>query len=377
LQALSGLTLLPSTITPPAWLHVEPPFPAAEVLPARNAVVHLPSLVERKSDFRLAPTPMFFSTFALDYDFVLDAPPPVKWFAFLSKLWPDDPAAIQLLQTWFGYCLTGATSQQKILLIVGPKRSGKGTIARILRALIGPQNVAGPTLSSLAMNFGLWPLVEKQLAIISDACLSGGRSDQDAIVERLLAISGEDAVTVDRKNLQPVTLQLPTKFMVLTNELPRLGDASGAVASRFLLLPTPRSWFGQEDLGLTDRLLTERPGILLWAIEGWRILQEQGRFIQPASGLDLHETLTDLSSPVRAFVDENCVIETGSQVGKSDLYTAFKTWCEGQGMRNPPLDSTFGRDLLAACPSVRAARPRDGKERCHVYMGIRLKACGE
>ena len=37
----------------------------------------------------------------------------------------------------FGYCLTGDTAQQKIFMIVGPRRSGKGTIARILRALVG------------------------------------------------------------------------------------------------------------------------------------------------------------------------------------------------------------------------------------------------
>ena len=32
------------------------------------------------------------------------------------------------------------TSQQKALMLVGPKRSGKGTIARILEAVIGPHN---------------------------------------------------------------------------------------------------------------------------------------------------------------------------------------------------------------------------------------------
>ncbi len=46
-----------------------------------------------------------------------------------------------------------------MLLIVGPTRGGKGTIARVLTHLIGPDNVAGPTLASLASNFGLAPMI--------------------------------------------------------------------------------------------------------------------------------------------------------------------------------------------------------------------------
>ena len=49
----------------------------------------------------------------------------------LDQLWAGDSESIAALQEWFGYCLTNDTRQQKILMIVGPKRSGKGTIARV------------------------------------------------------------------------------------------------------------------------------------------------------------------------------------------------------------------------------------------------------
>jgi putative DNA primase/helicase len=79
-----------------------------------------------------------------------------------------------------------------------PRRSGKGTIARVLTALLGRDSVVSPTLASLQTPFGLAPLIGKPLAIISDARL-GSRSDQAAITERLLSISGEDGLTIDRK----------------------------------------------------------------------------------------------------------------------------------------------------------------------------------
>src|SRR5262249_3134060 len=154
---------------PPAWLDGDGPFPAEEVLVAGNGLVHLPSFVAGKKDFFRDPDITFFSLNALDYDFLPDAPTPKNWFDFLGQRWGKDAEAVGLLQEWFGYCLAPDTSQQKILLIVGPKRSGKGTVARVLTRLVGRKNVAGPTLSSLGTNFGLWPLLGKTLAIIHDA----------------------------------------------------------------------------------------------------------------------------------------------------------------------------------------------------------------
>ena len=71
-----------------------------------------------------------------------------------------------------GYMLTSGLKHQKMFLIVGPKRSGKGTIAEIIRQLVGPMNTASPGLNSLGPKFGMQTLIGKQVAIISDARLT-------------------------------------------------------------------------------------------------------------------------------------------------------------------------------------------------------------
>jgi putative DNA primase/helicase len=263
--ALAACCLVPHTVEQPAWLDGAGPFPAREVLLARNALVHLPSLVSGRPCL-LPPTPRLFSATAVDYDFDPAATCP-EWLRFLDALWPQDRGSVELLWEWCGYLLLPNTNLQVILLIVGPPRSGKGTVARVLRVLLGPANVVAPPLASLQQNFGLAPLIGKSLAIVADARVSG-RSDIALMVERLLSISGEDAQTIDRKYREPLTSQLPTRFMLLTNELPWLKDASGALASRMLVLRLERSWLGQEDRGLTDRLLAQAPGILNWAVAG-------------------------------------------------------------------------------------------------------------
>ena len=152
-----------------------------------------------------------------------DAPLPLLWLRYLDQVLDDDEA-ITCLQDWMGYLLTSDTAQQKILFMEGPPRSGKGTWARIMAALLGKQSVAGPTMSQLSEHFGLEPLITASLALISDARI-GGRTDKSTIAERLLSISGEDTLTVGRKHILAWTGKLPTRIAILTNELPALGKA--------------------------------------------------------------------------------------------------------------------------------------------------------
>ena len=255
-----------------------------------------------------------------------------------------------------------------MLLIVGPRRSGKGTIARVLTRLVGASNVAGPTTSSLAGQFGLQPLIGRSLAIVSDARFSG--ENIQTVIERLLCISGEDTLTIDRKHMTSVTMKLPTRFVFLTNELPRLNDASGALAGRFMMLKLTESFYGREDKALTDKLLTELPGILNWAIEGWKRLRERKFFIQPSSVEDALRDMEDLSSPVGAFVRQRCEIGPGLRVWLDDLYAAWKSWCEADGRVTVTTKQTFSRDLMAAVPGVAT---RVGTNGFRFYQGISLK----
>ena len=47
------------------------------------------------------------------------------------------------------------------------------------------------------------------------------------------------------------------RFTILTNELPRLTDASGAIASRFVILKLTESFLGREDKELDVKLADE------------------------------------------------------------------------------------------------------------------------
>jgi putative DNA primase/helicase len=337
------------------------------MLPCRNGLLHLPT------GKLLPPTPRFFSPNALDYDYDPNAPEPRLWLRFLAELWSDDPQSIGTLRDWFGYMLTPDTKQQKIMMLVGPKRGGKGVIGRVLRGLLGDQNVCNPTLAGLGTNFGLEGLVAKTAATISDARLSG-RTDLASVTERLLSISGEDGVDIGRKYLPPLTgCRLPVRFTILTNELPKLTDSSGALVGRLIILRMCKSWYGSEDRNLTDKLLAEKPGILRWAIEGWRHLHERGHFEQPQSGQELRQTMEDLSSPIGAFLRQCCEVGPNYEADPDKVYEFWRAWCQGIGKDNAGEKNVFSRDLHAVVPELKTKQRREGGRMVRYYCGIRIK----
>jgi hypothetical protein len=63
-QSLTGQCMVKGKVAQPSWLTPDPPFPATDVLPCRNGLVHLPTLVEGRNGFH-APTPLFFSPYCL------------------------------------------------------------------------------------------------------------------------------------------------------------------------------------------------------------------------------------------------------------------------------------------------------------------------
>jgi putative DNA primase/helicase len=360
-EALAAICILPKDRDQPSWLDDRR---TGVIVSVANG------LLDIETRRLLLHTPQFFNQTSVPFDYNPKANAPTKWLEFLAELWPAESAAILVLGEWFGYVISGRTDLQKIFLNVGPTRGGKGVIARVLTALVGRQNMAGPTLNSLGGEFGLAPLIGKVLGVISDARF-GGR-DSNIVIERLLSISGEDTLTVNRKYRDQWTGKLPIRLHIISNELPKLGDASTAIVGRIVLLLATRSWLGKEDHDLEPTLCKEFPGILNWALEGLaRLTNADGRFTRLPSADEAIVAMRDLASPVAAFVRERCRLD--GEIAVDALYIAYCSWAADNGHAKPTKQN-FGRFLGAAFPLIRVIRPRDGETRPRRYCGIALAA---
>ena len=368
-HAMQAATLLSETAEPGDWIGdpKKGPAPGEVFISVKNGILRIPGQKQAEH------TPDLFNLVQVPFKYDDAAADPRRWLKFLGELWPGDTESIQALQEWFGYVVSGRTDLHKMVLLVGPTRAGKSAIARVLGGLVGPANVAAPSLATLGANFGLQPVIGKPLAIIPDARLGRGANQ---IVERLLALSGEDLVTVDRKYKEPWTGRITARFMIITNEIPRLGDASAAIAKRFVLLVIEPSFLGKEDPGLTDKLLIELGGIFKWALDGLDRLDRSGKFVEPAASKDATRTMEDLTSPVAAFIRDRCVLGPDYKIPVIDLFKVWKDWCETTETR-PGTAIVFGRNLSAAHPAIHRVRRRAGGKRLYEYEGIAARPADE
>jgi putative DNA primase/helicase len=350
----------------------------------------------------------FYTFNYLPFDYKPEAECP-EWTKFLSQIFTKkkesaewdgedfvgkydnsaDGTAIFIIQEWMGYFITSETHLQKIFAIVGPKRSGKSTIGKVIRALVGPKNTASPTLTSLATEFGLQPLLNKTIGIIGDANISGKASDILRAVERLKSISGEDSQQVNRKNKTHLEVgRLITRFVIIANEMQDLRDSSGALASRFNFLVTTESFLGREDMQLEQKLIKELAGIFNWALEGLFRLRKRGFMLEHPASKESRADFEAVSSPMTAFVNEWCQVGPDKWVPVDALWKAQSGWCKKNGRGDGFSKQKFALKIKSVVPGIVKERRRlelstleaeytmdrsSGDNRVHVYMGIDLK----
>lgn len=284
---------------------------------------------------------------------------PGRWLSFLhDELWPGDHETVETLRQWFGYVLSGRTDLQKMLIVIGPPRSGKGVIAHVLTRLLGGEDaIASTTLTGIGERFGLANALGKKLLLIPDARVA---SNTKNIVERLLRITGEDAVNVDRKNKDEFSVKLGCRVMIMSNEMPSLKDASQALAERMMPLRMRNSFVGREDPRLKDRLDDELGGILRWALDGLDQLRPlDARFTLSASTQrELIEVRRDMS-PVTAFLRESCTVDPVGWVSSSVLFDMWCAWVVENEAGDVMDARWFGRKVAASGLPVET-RKRNG-----------------
>jgi putative DNA primase/helicase len=377
LAALQSIAFLDSDLVMPCWLNGRKGMPPSELIAFPNGLLDL-------RDHTLHPLDSnFFTIAALGFDYVAGVPePPKEWLRFLDEIFHsgnspeqlrDKNGQIDLLQEVIGYLMTCDTAQEKAFLFLGPKRSGKGTILAMLRRLLASTSVIGPSLQSLATDFGLTPMIGMQLAIIDDLRVSP--KDQNILIENVLKITGRGFFTIDRKFKSAWSGSLLVKLILVSNLMPKLGDDSAALASRFITLITRQSFYGKEDPRLfEDRLLPELLGVFHWALEGLQRLRERGRFLETEASEDARERLGSLGSPARAFIAEYCALNPDQRMRKDVLYEVWRDHCK-ENAALPGSIETFSERLYAAGNGlIGSSRQRDesGKQ-FYVYTGIRLQ----
>lgn len=324
-------------------------------------------------DQRMVPkdyTPAVWNTSVTTYrwDVRAECPKTLLWLG--SILSTED---VELLRQWCGYLVSGRTDLQKMLVMIGPPRSGKGTLLWMMEELLGPGSTASvAALSELTKTFGLEPFIGARLVVMPD--VRWAAKDAAEAVPELLSITGCDSRDVNRKNRKVWRGRLDVRFVAASNDTPSLADASGALAGRMLTITMGKSFLGSEDPGLRDMIRAEMSGVLQWALGGLRVLNAAGRFVEPESSVNAREEVRQAGNPTYLFIEDECLVGPYGTVQLDRLYVAYTAWCQRCGYKALSmhvLSRQLQNTVRGKIRSERRRRASGARER--VVLGLTLR----
>ena len=338
----------------------------------KNGMLDVEEYIRTGCTELLPHDPRLFTFNIFPYDFDPDAESEL-YEKFVDDLFNSDVESIRLLAQWLGYNLVPDMSFEKLMLFMGDRRSGKGTLLNVLRKTLGEGQCVATNYKSLGRQFGCADMVSKLAATIGDT-KQPSHTESNAAMEVMLQISGGDCVVIEKKFKDQISAYLKCRFTIATNEIPNFSDPARAFSARANILNFPNSYYGKEDPTLKTRLEKEASEgkLINVALRGLKDLREQGKFIIPGVSEELRRQLEEVTAPVTAFVRHCCTMENPDiYITKAQLYEAWECWCKREHRKviNP---SYFGRYLKQACPSVIGERLMFEGKRQQVYKGVDL-----
>jgi len=297
-----------------------------------------------------------------------DAECPI-WTKSLEQIFENDAERIELLQEFFGYCLTRENDYEKALFLFGEGANGKSVVLYVLEELIGKENCSSIALEKFNDSHYIARLRDKLVNISLET-----NAKTNVYDNMFKAIVTGDTISADEKYGQPFQFKPYCKLLFSTNNMPRVGDKSEGYYRRLLILPFNRQFNKEErDHKLKYKIASsELDGIFLWALNGLKRLRDRGYFEESASMLNVKDEYRKENNNVIIFVEEMCVLDAHDDISKDDLYQAYNNWCLDSGYR-PLSKITFGRELIRQYASVNKGRSSFAR----TWKGIRLRREGE
>lgn len=266
---------------------------------------------------------ILYSTMRLPYEYKEDASCDL-WLKTLNEILENDKNKIEILQEFFGYCLTRDTKYHKALLLLGESRSGKSTILSTLRAMIGENNCSSVPLKYIANPQCTSMLVNKLVNIDTDVSAKAVEFEAE-----FKTITSGEPLHSNQKYILPFDFIPFCKLIMAANIFPRITDHSSAFYNRLILVPCDRVFEPKEqNKDLPEQLKSELSGILNWSLEGLNRIQERKGFKEYDFMNEAVKELEDDNNPINLFFDEHIEIDLETYIEKGELYEKYKLWTE-------------------------------------------------
>jgi len=295
-------------------------------------------------------SPRYRLTWSIVGDYEAGAECPAEFHRFVCRSFGEE--WLPVVQRVLRYLVDPTFKPSKLVMILGPSGSGKGTMERLIESLFPPSCISVITSGFSDINHPdkIRQFVRgKRLVAFPD--LQGRQFGVGTIY------SMTDGGLLTSRTLHESEAEDGQAFtgrvVICSTQPPSMEDAGNGMTRRMLVLKTlPPS--GEPDLDLDDKLQAEKVAIVSWALRADRSEVKRMLTVGDAAGL-LEASALEAEvqmDPIRSFIDQ-CLEPKPCGFVPSDsvLFTAFKLFCHDQ-RHKATTQRKFVHRLRAALPHL-------------------------
>ena len=336
-----------------------------------------------------------YATWRLDLDYDPAASCPL-WEELLGDYLDAEAAEerkkrITLLQDFSGTTLIDRLPKalKRALVLQGASDTGKSILLRVLSAMLTDTPIS-TSLADISGPHGLEEFLRRAPWVLDEAFDIGIWH----LSSRVKAIISREPLSINPKNLRPLTKPINAPALWGTNHPPAFKENTEAMVNRLLIVLLTRVFDKDNPVGVAAKarsvnptwepfdliLDRERAGVLNWMLAGLQRVLERGNFINTTEGeAELAEMKLN-ANPVAGFIADCIEYDVDAMISTADFHAAFTGWRYGShGDEKANFSRAFlGRHLAALSdPDILQDKhtfmKRDGSR---FYIGIRLNEQG-
>lgn len=311
----------------------------------------------------------------IKYDPTADCPEIKKFLKDIAENGKD----VILLEEVPGFCLYRRYFIKKAIMLTGEGDNGKTIYINLIEHFLGQENYSSIVLQRLTLKdrFTNAFLVGMLANIAGD--LSANALSDTGMFKML---TGGDYVPAEIKGGKIFKFLNSAKMIFSANEIPMTDDLTTAFWTRWIIINFPYKFVNNPQLPhekkkipeelLLQKLTTpeEMSGLLNVALDSLKRLLERREFSYDKSTEEIEEEYRRLASNIYGFAKEWCIEGVDEEIPKSELYNAYKLYCDWK-KKLPDSKNMFGRELPRIA-TINGTRPKIEGKQVEAWRGIGL-----
>lgn len=297
-----------------------------------------------------------------------------KWKEFLLWACGDDPALVDYLQKFFGYCLSGLMNEEIMTFLYGPGGNGKGVMLSTIGRVLGDYYLSTPATTFMAARHQehateLARLQHRRLVSASET-----NEDDKWNMARIKEITGNENPLSARFMRQDFFQFWPVcKLLIIGNNKPVMDDVDPAIGRRMRMIEFMRTP-SHINRHLKDDMHGEFASVLRWIVDGFTRYRAEGLeppdVVRRASQAYLGD-----QDVVQQFINDWLEFGSSYVLLNSDMGMAMSVWGKANGVTKRVSGTKLAKRLAQSYGDRVEHDPTGGmrhnNKRCH--RGVRIK----